>query len=120
VPPPKKKAAGKVGKPPLAPKASSDKTGAEPADGPSAERLALGARLRRFRRDLGWTLEEASRVTGVGRSTLSKIENGQISPTFDLLRRLTMRMRVDLVVLFSAETNQEPRGRRSLTLMGNC
>ena len=121
MPPPKKKAAGKVGKPPLAPKARSDKAveGAEPADGPSAERLALGARLRRFRRDLGWTLEEASRVTGVGRSTLSKIENGQISPTFDLLRRLTMRMRVDLVDLFSAETNQEPRGRRSLTLKGN-
>ncbi|MFC3205542.1 helix-turn-helix domain-containing protein [Aquamicrobium soli] len=82
------------------------------------ERVSLGARLRRFRQDLGWTLEQASGVTGVGRSTLSKIENGQMSPTFDLLRRLTMRMQIDLVDLFDADSSQEPRGRRSLTLKG--
>lgn len=89
-----------------------------PLEAASGERIALGARLRRFRQQLGWTLERASQATGVGRSTLSKIENGQMSPTFDLLRRLTMRMQIDLVDLFDAGASQEPRGRRSLTLRG--
>lgn len=82
------------------------------------ERVALGRRLRRFRKQLGWTLEQASEATGVGRSTLSKIENGQMSPTFDLLRRLTLRMQVDLVELFDADGAPEPRGRRSVTRKG--
>jgi len=40
----------------------------------------LGHRLKRVRIDKGWTLKEVSERTGVARSTLSKIENGQMSP----------------------------------------
>lgn len=115
------KAVRKRGKPTGAKRRAGNSTTKQERSAPLGayeERVALGARLRRFRQDLGWTLEQASRVTGVGRSTLSKIENGQMSPTFDLLRRLTMRMQIDLVDLFDAESSQEPRGRRSLTLNG--
>ena len=46
------------------------------------EPLRLGQRIKDIRGKLGITLEEASQRTGLARSTLSKIENEQISPTF--------------------------------------
>ena len=48
-----------------------------------AEPLDLGARVRELRKSHGWTLEQAAVRAGLARSTLSKIENGQMSPTFD-------------------------------------
>lgn len=83
-----------------------------------AERVELGARLKKFRQANSWTLEDASKLTEVSRSTLSKIENGLMSPTYDLLRRITMKMRIDLVELFNAPTESEPTGRRSVTRKG--
>ena len=50
--------------------------------------LKLGEKVREFRRSYNWTLEEASRRTGLAKSTLSKIENEQISPSFDLVQKL--------------------------------
>ncbi len=44
------------------------------------EPLKLGKRLKEIRMAHGLTLEEASKRTGLARSTLSKIENEQISP----------------------------------------
>ena len=52
------------------------------------EPLNLGERVRELRRSLGWTLEEAANRAGLARSTLSKIENGQMSPTYDALKKL--------------------------------
>jgi DNA-binding XRE family transcriptional regulator len=49
----------------------------------------LGHRLKRVRIDKGGTLKEVSEHTGVARSTLSKIENGQMSPTYDVLQKIT-------------------------------
>ncbi len=43
--------------------------------------LDLGQRVRDLRRARGLTLEEAAGQGGLARSTLSKIENGQTSPT---------------------------------------
>ena len=45
------------------------------------EPLDLGARVRELRKARDWTLEQAAGQAGLARSTLSKIENGQMSPT---------------------------------------
>ncbi|WP_371785111.1 helix-turn-helix domain-containing protein [Streptosporangium subroseum] len=48
----------------------------------------LADRLSRLRVDHGWSLEELAGRTGVSRSTLSRLERMEISPTATLLNRL--------------------------------
>lgn len=81
----------------------------------SAGRFNLGEIIKETRRQRGWTLQEASRHTGVARSTLSKIENGNMSPTYDLLYRIAVGMNIDLVELFDTRRQNAPYGRRSVT-----
>lgn len=85
---------------------------------PGDDRVDLGLKLKRMRADRGWTLEEVSRRTGVARSTLSKIENGQMSPTYDVLQRITRGMDLDLVELFDTRRQAVPFGRRSVIRAG--
>jgi transcriptional regulator with XRE-family HTH domain len=82
------------------------------------ERAHLGERLRKARRDSGWTLGDASERTGVARSTLSKIENGMTSPTFDILQKIVIGLSLDLVDLFDSRPHAAPPGRRSITRRG--
>jgi transcriptional regulator with XRE-family HTH domain len=82
------------------------------------ERAHLGERLRKARLDGGWTLEDVSRRTGVARSTLSKIENGMMSPTFDILQKIVSGLSLDLVDLFDSRPHAPPPGRRSITRRG--
>ena len=46
-------------------------------------RDALGVVVKRLRKERGWTLAEAGRRCGLAISTLSKVENGLLSLTFD-------------------------------------
>jgi transcriptional regulator with XRE-family HTH domain len=48
----------------------------------------IGVRLKEIRRTLDKTLTEVSQATGVSISNLSKIENNQISPSFDIMKRI--------------------------------
>ncbi|GCB44156.1 helix-turn-helix domain-containing protein [Streptomyces sp. NL15-2K] len=48
----------------------------------------LGARLAALRAERGWSLEELAERSGVSRSTLSRAERAEISPTASLLNRL--------------------------------
>ncbi|MBD0690199.1 helix-turn-helix domain-containing protein [Streptomyces sp. CBMA123] len=50
------------------------------------ERLA--GRLAELRVERGWTLEELARLADVSRSTLSRVERAEVSPTAALLGRL--------------------------------
>ena len=50
--------------------------------------LMLGQRVRELRKARNWTLAEAAKQAGLARSTLSKIENEQMSPTFDAVKKL--------------------------------
>ncbi|WP_082145669.1 helix-turn-helix domain-containing protein [Microvirga massiliensis] len=85
-------------------------------DGSGRPNLAM--RLRSMRAARNWTLEEASHHTGVSRSTLSKIENGAMSPTFDILYKISVGMNLDLVELFDTRQTAAPFGRRSVTRRG--
>src|SRR5271154_3352278 len=50
--------------------------------------LRLAERLRTLRRARRWSLDELSARCGVSRASLSRIENGEVSPTASVLGRL--------------------------------
>lgn len=80
--------------------------------------ILLGERLRGIRTKLGLTLAAAAQMTGTGTSTLSKIENGQMSPTYDVLQKIVQGLQIDLVDLFDAQQHVLPSGRRAITRAG--
>ncbi len=82
------------------------------------EPLKLGARLRDVRKRRNWTLEEASKRTGLARSTLSKIENDQMSPTFEVVQKLVAGMEIDIPQLFTKGDTQKNVGRKTVTRKG--
>ncbi|MEM1006134.1 MAG: XRE family transcriptional regulator [Pseudomonadota bacterium] len=82
------------------------------------EGAALGRSIRDARRAKGWTLEEAGRAAGIGRSTLSKIENNQTRPSFDIVRRLTQALDMSTPQLFLQSGQSGVTGRRDFTPKG--
>lgn len=50
------------------------------------QRIAL--RLKALRAERGWPLEELAERSGVSRATLSRLENGEVSPTASVLGKL--------------------------------
>ena len=91
---------------------------AGPKEEAAVEPLRLGARVRQIRRARNWTLEEASRRAGLARSTLSKIENEQMSPTFDAVQKLARGLGIDVPQLFQPAPLDRVSGRRSVTRLG--
>ena len=81
-----------------------------------------GAALKALRRKRGWTLADVSRRTGLPMSTLSKIENGRMSPTFDKLARISTGLQIDIAALFDGDASAEPQpaasGRRCIVRAG--
>lgn len=85
---------------------------------PSRNRGDLPQRLRQLRQERGWTLEQTSQHTGVAISTLSKIENGLVSPTYDILLRLAQGLKLDLAELFTPASHAMGEGRRVIERRG--
>ncbi|MEM7641314.1 MAG: XRE family transcriptional regulator [Pseudomonadota bacterium] len=82
------------------------------------EPLDLGTRVREIRKSRGWTLEQAASQAGLARSTLSKIENGQMSPTYDALKKLATGLEIGVPQLFTPPTKGQVMGRRDVTRAG--
>lgn len=83
------------------------------------EPLKLGERVREIRLSQNLTLEEASKLTGLARSTLSKIENEQISPTFTAVTKLVNGLSIDIPQLFAQQQDGHiASGRRDVTRKG--
>ncbi|MGE8655819.1 MAG: helix-turn-helix domain-containing protein [Achromobacter sp.] len=78
----------------------------------------LAQRLRALRRARDWTLKQAAQATGVAASTLSKIENGLLSPTYDNLIKIAAGLELDVAELFTASDAHMGTGRRSLSRQG--
>lgn len=87
--------------------------------GPRTQGFHLGKRLHQLRRERGMTLEDAGRLTSLAASTLSKIENDQMSPTFDVVQKLALGFGIDITELFAGNSGQDAAGRRSITLAGS-
>lgn len=83
-----------------------------------AEPLDLGSRVRELRKARDWTLEQAARQAGLARSTLSKIENGQMSPTYDALKKLAVGLQISVPQLFTPPQRDQVNGRLAVTKDG--
>jgi transcriptional regulator with XRE-family HTH domain len=71
----------------------------------------VGPRLRSLRDQRGITLTEVAERTGISKSTLSRLENGQRRPTLELLLPLAQTYRVPLDDLVGAPEVGDPRIR---------
>ncbi|MGB1442959.1 MAG: helix-turn-helix domain-containing protein, partial [Paracoccaceae bacterium] len=83
-----------------------------------AEPLDLGWRVRDLRKARNWTLEQAAQQAGLARSTLSKIENGQMSPTYDALKKLAVGLDISVPQLFTPPVKDQINGRMVITKNG--
>ncbi|MBO9472306.1 helix-turn-helix transcriptional regulator [Shimia sp. R10_1] len=82
------------------------------------EPLDLGQRVRELRKARNWTLEQAANQAGLARSTLSKIENGQMSPTYDAVKKLAVGLEISVPQLFTAPQKDQITGRMSVVKFG--
>ncbi|MGB7243107.1 MAG: XRE family transcriptional regulator [Sulfitobacter sp.] len=80
--------------------------------------LDLGVRVRQLRKAREWTLEQAANQAGLARSTLSKIENGQMSPTYDALKKLAVGLEISVPQLFTPPQQEQINGRMAVTKSG--
>lgn len=71
----------------------------------------VGARLRLLRKQRRITLTDLASSTGISKSTLSRLENGQRRPTLELLLGLSHAYRVPLDDLVAAPEQGDPRIR---------
>lgn len=81
-------------------------------------RAQLGPTLRRLRKRRGLTLRQVGDHTGLAVSSLSKIENNQVSPTYDSLLKLKNCLGLDLSQLFDPDSAESTAGRRTVTPRG--
>lgn len=81
--------------------------------------LDLGARVRELRKAKDWTLEQAAQQAGLARSTLSKIENGQMSPTYEALKKLAVGLNISVPQLFTPPSKGQVNGRMAVTRTGD-
>lgn len=81
-----------------------------------------GTILKRLRSQSGWTLADVSARTGFPISTLSKIEKGQVSLSYDKLARISKGLDVDIAIFFARDdtggSQAVPSGRRSIARKG--
>ncbi|NVK45789.1 MAG: helix-turn-helix transcriptional regulator [Rhodobacteraceae bacterium] len=87
-----------------------------PSDLPPRE--PLSDTLKRLRQDKALTLAKLAAQSGLSVSTLSRIENGQLSPTFETLEKLCSGLGLSLNAFFNAGQTTSLSGWRSLTRKG--
>jgi transcriptional regulator with XRE-family HTH domain len=71
----------------------------------------VGARLKRLRTQRRMTLAGVAQMTGISKSTMSRLETGQRRPTLELLLALSHAYRVPLDDLVAAPEEGDPRLR---------
>ena len=79
-----------------------------------------GVAVRKLRLAKGWTLHQLSEKSGVPLSTLSKLELGQSSLTYDKILRICRALNVDpgLSILQQTSAGPAPSGRRAVIRAG--
>lgn len=80
---------------------------------------SLGASLKALRLDRALTLTALATESGVSAATLSRIESGQLSPTFEVIAKICRGLCTGLEELLSYGTRKRLAGWRSLTRAGD-
>jgi len=78
----------------------------------------LPAILRRHRRDADLTLKEVADRCGLAVSTISKLENGKLSPGYETIVQLAHGLGVDVAELFGSHPSSATSARRGVTRRG--
>jgi transcriptional regulator with XRE-family HTH domain len=73
----------------------------------------IGEQIRALRKELGFTLEELSRRTGVSVGLISQVERGKGNPSFGSLLQLAHGLDVPIGRLFQLPEQQSPVVRES-------
>ncbi|MCG7625350.1 helix-turn-helix domain-containing protein [Epibacterium sp. Ofav1-8] len=81
-------------------------------------RLELGRRVKGLRSSAEMTLEQAAERTGLAVSTIYKIENGKVSPSFENLLRLARGYGVGLEKLIAEPEGEVTTTRLTVTRAG--
>ena len=87
-------------------------------DTAEAATSVLATKLRLLRRQADLTLQQLSDRCGISVSTLSKIEHGQLSPTYEKIAALAKGLDIEVGELFSPPQQSALRARRSVTRQG--
>ncbi len=90
----------------------------EPRSPRGGREIDLGARVRALRNRAGLTSKEVAARSGLSPSSISKIENNLLSPTYENIIKLARGLDVDIAELFSDPARSTPFGRRSITRKG--
>lgn len=110
---------------------SSGESPLRPDQGPQQtvfDQAAFGAAIRRLRSERGWTLRELSQRSNISQSTLSRVETGQITLSFDRAHALAQALEADftqfLKQMGNAQAGAEPgagraHGWRAVTRAGD-
>lgn len=95
----------------------ADKLKPAPKQGPmNTLQIAIGRQIKRYRTKAGLTVAGLAGAAGLSPGMLSKVENGQISPSLDTLQALAKGLNVPLTSLFkqfeeSADAAYVPSGQ---------
>ena len=68
--------------------------------------------LRQWREKRGYSVRELARRARVGFVTVSRIENGHISPTVAMLEKLAKALEIDVREFFPVSKRSKPKQRR--------
>lgn len=81
----------------------------------NAARSHIGLRLKEVRKSMKLTLAQVSRRSDVSASTLSKIENDQISPSFDIIKKISEGLGVSIEDFVRPGEKSVVSGRKTVT-----
>ncbi|MCV3272025.1 helix-turn-helix domain-containing protein [Roseobacter sinensis] len=70
--------------------------------------VAIGRQVRGLRRQKGQTIAQLAAEMGISEGMVSKIENGQVSPSLSMLQRLSQAFSVPLTAFFRGYEEQRP------------
>lgn len=79
---------------------------------------SIGENLKALRRDRHITLAAAAEACSVSSATLSRIENGLLSPTFDVISKICSGLGIGIRDLLSYAERRRISGWRTLTRAG--
>src|SRR3712207_812316 len=78
--------------------------------------IPVGSTIRRHRKAKGQSLGKLSELVGITASTLSRIETGMISATFDRIQEIAAALDIGVADLFATEHRPDAeRSRRAIS-----
>lgn len=81
--------------------------------------VSVGSTIRRIRKDKGLSLEGLSQLARITPSTLSRIETGKISATFDRIQEIAAALELGVADLFATgHRNDADLSRRAISRAG--